>query len=519
MSHIRTAYTITDRTDDTVPTFDGVFVTLLVFAFAVRLFQSLNTHIIEPDSCMIIETAGAFGSFGSLSFKDLAVVVHPLFPLLTALIGRCGIGYETAGRALSILFGTLTLFPVYLASKDTYGRKVGRYSAFLFAIHPYLFVNASNVLRDSTSIFLIVMTFFIAWKGFEKKRNRYLVLAGFTAALSYLTKAEGLFCIIAVLLYIWMRDPRGKQTTVREKAGATLAFSIFSLTAAMFLIIVFSLKVGSVSFNPGKPLELTSLFSPSPLGFGDELKVLGKLTTGVTAVDMITAFFFVFFEAVFTVYILFLGTNIIRFWTKKALSPIERYWLFIVIALLILDFIYFVQVHTFSRRYFLVVVVLLMGFMGYGLRLLQERFETLVRNWKRSKLLLGTLAVLFVIVMITGGLIKGSYYWEPEKVSLKIAGRYILSHAGAGKTILTDDPRIAYYADGVFLKLTKETLLETTGDNNGACPCDFIAFTHSESSSLYSKYKERIADSGFIDCAVSLPAGSKSVIIVECTKK
>ena len=217
----------------------------------MRLFQSLNTSVIEPDSYLIIETAKTLGSPGSLSLMDFAVNVHPLFPLLMALISKFGIGYEESGKALSILFGTLTLFPVYLASRKAYGRRVGRYSAFLFAIHPYLFVNASNVLRDSTSIFLIVMTFFIAWKAFDEKKDRYLILAGLTASLAYLTKAEGLFCMIAVLAYIWMRDPQGKQATIRGRARSTLSFASISLTVAVSLIIIFSIKAQAFRLTRG----------------------------------------------------------------------------------------------------------------------------------------------------------------------------------------------------------------------------------------------------------------------------
>ena len=518
MRYIKAAYKINNEANGGASAFDGVFFLLLVFAFAVRLFQSLNTYIIESDSCMIIETAKTLGNLGSLSPMDLAVNVHPLFPLLMALISKCSIGYEESGKALSILFGTLTLFPVYLASKAAYGRKVGHYSAFLFAVHPYLFVNASNVLRDSTSIFFMIMTFFIAWQGFEGKKDRYLVLAGLTAALAYLTKAEGLFCMIAVLVYIWTGNPHGKETTIRGRARSTLSFASISLTVAISLIVIFSVKAHSFSLNPGKPLGAISLFSQSLMGLNAEAEVLGVLATGITQVDMITAFLLTFFEAVFTVYILFLGINIVRFWTRTALSPIERYYLFIAITLLVLEFIYFSQVHVFSRRYFLSIVILLMGFMGYGLRLLQARLENLIGRRNGSALYLRILMVIFVSVMITGALIKGSYYWEPRKVSLKVAGRYILSRAGDEKIILTDDPRIAYYANGTYLKLTKNSLLKGTRVKESACRYDFIAFSREDNFLLYEKYKERITDSGFIDLSFPLPPGSKNVIVLECSK-
>jgi hypothetical protein len=519
MSYIKAAYEFTDDVSDDSPAFDGAFVLLLAFALAVRVFQSVNTQVIELDSYTIIEIARTFGNLSSLTLMDFAVNVHPLFPFLMALVSKCGIGYEAAGKALSILFGTLTIFPVYLMAKDTYGRKVGRYSAFLFAIHPYLFVNASNVLRDSMSIFFIVMTFFIAWKGFQEKKDRYLVLSGCMAALAYLTKAEGLFCIVAVFLFIWMRDPHREETTVRDRLRSTISFASVALTAAVCLIIVFSLKAHSFSLSVDKPLSLLSLFSQPPGGLESELTALEGISTGLTFSDMALAFFLEFLEAIFAIYVFLLGVNLVRLWTKDRLLPLERYYLFIIVTLLLLDFVYFSMSHLFSRRYFLSLVVLLMGFMAYGLRLLQARVENLLKRRNGSVFVLKTLMVILVAGMVAGGLIKGSYYWEFRKASLKSTGYYILSHSGAGRTILTDDPRIAYYANGSYRMLTEDALREATSGPTGACPYDFIVFYSNESLMLYEKYARPIADSGFIDRAVLFPPRSNKLVIVECSKR
>ncbi len=521
MTSIKAAFEIHDDIhDDGSSTFDLPFFLLLAFTLAVRVFQSVNTQVIEPDSYTIIEIARTFGNLGSLSFGDFGVKVHPLFPFLMAVVSKCGIGYEAAGRALSILFGTLTLFPVYLMSKGAYGRKVAHYSAFLFAIHPYLFVDASNVLRDSMSIFFIVMTFFIAWKGFEERKDRYLVLSGCTAALAYLTKAEGLFCIIAVFLFIWMRDPRFKETTLRDRLRSTISFAAISLTMAVCLIIIFSLKSHGFSVSMEKSPNPLSMFSQPTLGLQRELTALGGVTTGLRIADMALAFFFEFIEAIFAVYVVLLAANLVRLWTKKGLLASERYGLFIIVTLLLLDFVYFSMSYTFSRRYFLTAVVLLMGFMGYGMRLLQFWIEGLFRQRQRkgSVFILWALIVLFVTGMITSGLIKGSYYWGSKKTPLKITGRYILSHSGAGKSILTDDSRIAYYADGSFVTLTEDTLSEAISGTTAACPYDFIVFCHGNGRALYEKYAQPIADSGFVDRAVAFPPGTDNVIIVECSK-
>ncbi len=502
MSHIKDAYEIRDDLRDNSPAIDRVFLLLFVFTILVRVFQSLATQIIDLDSYTIIETAKTFGDLGSLSLTNLAVMVHPLFPFLMAVAWKCGIDYETAGKALSILFGSLTVFPVYLTATGLYGRTVGRYSAFLFAIHPYLFVDAAGLLRDSTSIFFVVAAFSLAWKGLKEKKDRFLILSGSFAALAYLTKPEGLFCIIAVLLFIWMRDLRTGETTLRARALSTLAFSSVSLTIAASLIIVFSLKSHGLSVSLGKPLEYMSLFSQSPLGFGDQSKIMGGMTTGRVGIDMALVFLGLLSEAIWGLYLFFLAMNVMRFWTGKGFSPTGRYYLFVVAVLLVLDFVYFTQVHVFSRRYFLPVVILLMPFAAYGMRLFVARFENLLMQRNQSILLQRALMAAFIGAVIIVCLINGSSYWEDKKLAIKVAGRYIASHFGPGPTILTDDPRIAYYAGGAYTPLTEDALREAINRDSGLCPYDFIVLYGVENLPIYEKYRERIMDVGFVCVAV-----------------
>jgi hypothetical protein len=337
-------------------------------------------------------------------------------------------------------------------------------------------------------------------------------------AAAYLTKAEGLFCIVAVFLYIWMRDPRRKEITVRERMLSTICFASISLIIVAGLITIFSLKTNSFSLSVGKPLGLLSSFSPPGGSLERELAVLGGVSAGLPIADMALAFFFVFIEAIFTVYVFLLGMNLLRLWTKEKLLPSERYYLFIIVTLLLLDFLYFNMSYALSRRYFLSVVVLLMGFMGYGARLLQQRADSLFTRKNLPAFVITTLTVLFVAGIISSGLIKGSSYWKVDKVPLKITGHYILSHSGAGKTILTDDARVAYYADGTYRLLTEDTLREATGGAAGDCPYDFIVFCRNGNLPLYEKYNRRMADSGFIDRALVFPPGSDSVFVLECLK-
>ncbi len=503
---------------------DWAFLGLLLFTAAIRIFQALNTYVIELDSYTIIETAKTFGNLSSLSPMDLAVRTHPLFPLLMALFSRCGIEYETAGQALSIFFGTITVVPVYLATRAAYGRRVGLISMFLFSVHPYLVVNASNVLRDSTSTFLLVSTFYAAWKGLEETKDRYLVLSGIFAALAYLTKAEGLFAIVIVLAYIWTRGLFKKEMTIGRRIRATFSFSTIPLAATVFLVAIFSLKSGSFTLSFSKPLAgLANAVALADVVNATEnnLSVLGGFSSGFLFFDRASALMFILFEAVTAVYAALMAINLMRFKEKRFLMPIEHYYLFVVAGLLTLDFAYFSILHLFSRRYLLAVVILLMGFAGFGMNRiiewLEKADERIRKNGRAIPFKTGVI-LLIVIAFIVGSVMQTKRYWEYRKSSLKSAGLYIHSRSGDAAKILSDDPRVAYYANGVNTPLSEKALKRIAAKPAGKCPYNYIIFYYSENLSMYYRYRTSLAHTGFREISIPLADGVHKIIILGCTK-
>jgi hypothetical protein len=502
-------------------TTDGAFYALFLLTAAIRIFQSVNTYVIEIDSYTIIETAKTFSNFGSLSLMDFAVGTHPLFPFMMALLAHCGIGYEIAGESLSIFFGTITAVPIYLAGRAAYGRKAGLLAVFLFAVHPYLVVNAASVLRDSTSTFFLVSTFYMAWRGLSEDKDRYLFLSGVLAALAYLTKAEGLFAIIIVPAYIWTKDLFNNKMTIGRRVRATFSFSIISLIVVGFLVVIFSIKSGYFTLSFSKPGRTDAAALESVKSMANDLSVLGGFSSGFLFVDIALVFILMFSEAVTVVYIAIMAVNLVRFKEKLSLMPIERYYLFVVSGLLVFDFAYFIILHIFSRRYLLTVVILLMGFAGYGMKRIFEGLGNVDERLKqkgRSIRIRTCVILLIVITFIVGSGLQTKGYWQYNKSALKDAGVYIRSRAGGAVKILSDDPRVAYYADGTTTSLSEEALKKALAGGSATCPYDYIVIYYEENLPLYDTHRAALNDAGFREISIPVGEGAQKITVLECTK-
>ena len=465
-----------------------ILLSLFMFALLIRIFHSSMIQVVANDATKIIHTAMIFNDLGSLSIKDFIVDVHPLFPLLISLLSKTGLTYEFSGKALSVFFGSVTVVPLYLFAKKGYSKTVGVYTCFLFAIHPYLYIDSSELLRDSTYIFFLVSTVFLAWRGFDEGRYRYFVFAGLTSALAYLTKAEGIFIIFIILVFIWLYDIKIRGYNFKVRILNLLSFLSVILIVVIPYLIVLQIKAGSFTLSFSKPFEM---ILNSDVHVGDFEDFFERLAyrSGNIAYDKFQVFVGILCEAIFPPFLFLLSMHLIRFWTREKITSYERYIDFIIFSFFALIFVYFNSYVILSRRYFLGTVAIMTVFMGRGLDLLFIQLVKLNREkivmFKRIGV--GDILVLLIILsMFFVHFFKGVSDWRYDKVGLKIVGERILEEFGGGKKILSNDPRAAYYAKGQHFFIDKSRLEEIETGVNGDTIYDFVVIYRKENNERYS---------------------------------
>jgi len=136
----------------------------------------------------------------------------PLYPAFLAFIFTLGGSPETV-RVLQVLLSTITIFLVFRIASASYGVRVARLAAGLFAFDPVL-VGFSHLLWSETLFILIVLcavNLLIADSGLQRRRR--LFFAGTLLGMAALTRPQIL--TFAPFLLIWIVV----QTSRRGRSG------------------------------------------------------------------------------------------------------------------------------------------------------------------------------------------------------------------------------------------------------------------------------------------------------------
>ena len=123
--------------------------------------------------------------------------------------------------------GTLSVFLVYILGKKLFDKKVGLYSAILFALIPIHIFYSGKIWTDPLVVFFILLTFISFWEGYEKENKKHKILFGLFLALSLLARYTTLWITPIFLFYFFIRD---KSLKFLKDKYLWYAIGIFFLT-------------------------------------------------------------------------------------------------------------------------------------------------------------------------------------------------------------------------------------------------------------------------------------------------
>ena len=221
---------------------------ILLIGLIVRLANVLSTSVIEIDgiSYAFIAQAIARGEWGEV----LKAVFSPFYPVLIALAHLFVGDYELAGRLVSLVFGLLLVYVSYLFFRRFLGERKALYACFILAIHPYLARYSGQVLSESLTTFLFMLTVLFFYRGWTEVKGLYVGLSGLFLVLTYLTRPE----------YIVFFVPFAFLLVSRKRFFHTFLFFLMFVILASAYIVHLRLETGlwmisgKMTQNPFVPL-------------------------------------------------------------------------------------------------------------------------------------------------------------------------------------------------------------------------------------------------------------------------
>ncbi len=147
----------------------------------------------------------------------------PVYPLLLAAVFKI-FGAYSHSSAVAILtincvFAALTGLTIYLIGKELFGRTVGLYSAWAWALIPYFVAWSSWIWETSLATLLLSLAFLITLRLERNPQLRTWIWWGFLWGFIALTNAAALSFLAVSALWLWWRLRRTRPLSRLAFAG------------------------------------------------------------------------------------------------------------------------------------------------------------------------------------------------------------------------------------------------------------------------------------------------------------
>ncbi len=418
-----------------------VLTLLAALYFALRL-PNLTLQPIFADEAIYVRWAQVMKSEPTLRFVSLSDGKTPLFMWMMIPLFKVFEDPLFAGRFLSVLSGSGTLLGVFLLTRKVFGKTASYWSALIYVIAPYTVFFDRMALVDSMLAMFTVWSVYMAVWLLQTPRLDLAMILGYFLGGGLLTKTPGMFNLLVLPVSILgFRFQRGSNNLIR-------LLLLWSVALIIGLGIYNILRLGP-GFEQLSTRNQDYVFSPTELvgrpldPFIPHLKDMAD-----------------WFPKILTwAGLVFIGLGVIR-------SLVERNrlgWVVLVWALVPL-MIQMAFLKTFTARYLLSSIPLLIVLSGYGITLVLEKF-------KFSKLI--AIPAMFLLVTIQALYFNYYLLTDPAKAplpkserrgyledwtagyGLKEVASFLEEKSKEGKVVVATEGFFGTLPDGLYIYLDK----------------------------------------------------------------
>lgn len=329
---------------------------LIAFYFVLRL-PNLTLQPIFADEAIYVRWAQVMRAEPTLRFLSLSDGKTPLFMWIMIPLFKFIHDPLFAGRFLSVISGFFTLMGVYFLSKKVFSAKVAFWSGFLYVITPYtVFFDRMALVDPMLAAFTVWAVYFAIWL-LKSLRLDLAMILGYLFGGAILSKTPGLLnLLILPVSIIGFNREKGRSRLVK-------LVIFWGVAVAIALVMYNMLRLGP-EFQKLSARNSDYVFSPMELAgrpldpfiphLHDIADWFPKLLTWPILFSVVIGIFYLFFPI-------------------HRLGIVVALWAFIPL-LLNMAFL-----KTFTARYLLSSIPLLLILGGFGVTKLLPRLAYIKR--------------------------------------------------------------------------------------------------------------------------------------------
>lgn len=186
----------------------GALAALALLAAGLRVIAWRRTVVMFNDGPIFLDLAQRMGAGDWRG--ALAHDFHPLYPALTLVAHRLGLGWADAAAAVSIAGGAAAVVFLYAFLRHAFGRSLAFVGAGLLAVQDRAVEYGSDVQTDALHLALFLATVALGARALRRRSPSGALACGGVAGLAYLTRPEGLVAASGVGLLGFLRVLRGR---------------------------------------------------------------------------------------------------------------------------------------------------------------------------------------------------------------------------------------------------------------------------------------------------------------------
>ncbi|MEE9418280.1 MAG: glycosyltransferase family 39 protein [Desulfatiglandaceae bacterium] len=410
---------------------------IFVLGFFVRLFVYHYTFIINPDGALYINQARAlyYGEWRSaLSCSMPYLSIYPI--LITGLYGVFH-DWVVVAKSISLLFGSVTMVPLYLLLRRFCVHKISALSTLVFALTPVFVDKSVDIVRDPIYWFFLVLGLYLFVKHMDSRRNGALL---FFSCLTFLVagwaRIEAVLFIIVSCGYLLVagQERRGRRLGAFVLPAVFLLLIVIPAVFVMNVSTMDALRVGEIGEKFYAPIveyknlrtdlaEISNQPTMTLLEFflQNARRLVWFVALGTLLIYIIKAFFYPFFA----VFVVGLG----GVWTRIRRDPRISYLALLSITSLALLYFHILQTWVIADRFFALFIFPSFIFLAFGL----ERIIQLLKS--RLNMKEAAVFTLICALILAFSLPKILKPRELDKVVFKQIGGLIGEREGNGKLI------------------------------------------------------------------------------------
>lgn len=409
---------------------------ILTLGFLMRLYVCANTSIVNPDGPLYVHQARAiyFHQWNQLTSCNMNYVSP--YPFLIAAIYAVFKNWIASARAVSLLFGTIALMPMYLLLRMFFERYISLICLLLLALIPTLVAAGADLIKGPVSWPFLAFGLYFFVKSIDGDNSPLLALSSICFLAGATARIEVILFLVLSFVYLLFGV---KKNRIAKIIFFLAPVAAFSLSAALILKGLGSSVVVSLRIE-----EVLTTLSATITGYKSLRQNLGPLihqpVMGPLELFLEQARHLVWFIGLGSILSYIVGTFFYPFFfpfilglpgiVKKARSD-SRIGFLVILSLSALILLYFhlLQTWMIANRFFVLFMFPSFICIGYGIEKLLAFFAHRFRLGRRSAIAVVCLAILAF------GLPKNLKPRESDKIVFRQIGELIAHREGNAHVI------------------------------------------------------------------------------------